>query len=261
MNILSDCLSQLTEHLRGDSSVKGLLITGSVAYGYSSPHSDMNIMIIVSDQEFEDRFQSGSLHYDGAECKVGRSLQNIDGKYISMAYLEKVARCGSEPARFAFLGAIVVFSDIPELRDVLNTITEYPMSLKQNNIHRFYAQFEAWYGECKQALKRDDSYLLHQAVMNMALFGGRMVLAHNEMLYPGHKWMMRVLDSVREKPERLREQIQSLMSEPREATIEQFYRHITEFRNWGIGEMKWADYVIRDSELHWLQGSLSVAEL
>ena len=48
----------------------------------------------------------------------------------------------------------------------------------------------------------------------MILFGGRLILAHNEILYPFHKWFMRVLGSAPNKPEWLMECIDDLASAP-----------------------------------------------
>jgi len=39
------------------------------------------------------------------------------------------------------------------------------------------------------------------AVSNIVLYGGRALLAYNEMLFPFHKWFLRVLAEAEHKPE------------------------------------------------------------
>ncbi|WPP39956.1 hypothetical protein SK066_15170 [Paenibacillus hunanensis] len=259
MSIFSEHLSHLSEQLRHDPSVLALLLAGEEGSYSGAAGTELNVIIVVSDEEFEARLQDGRLHYKMTDPAV--EYTQITGRYISPRYLEKVARAGSEPARFAFMGAVIVFSDLTELRSLINEITEYPLHLKQANINRFYAQFEAWYLECKRALVQQEHYVLHQSIMNLLLFGGRLILAHNEMLYPGQKLLVHMLEHAQRKPEQLLSSMQSLMVTPSEMCLERLYRQVRDYRNWVNEELNWTDYVIMDNEMQWLRQSVSVGDI
>ena len=51
----------------------------------------------------------------------------------------------------------------------------------------------------------------------MVLFAGRLILAHNAVLYPGNKWLVRVLRDVPEQPPGLTAAIEAVI-ERRERT-------------------------------------------
>lgn len=87
------------------------------------------------------------------------------------------------------------------------------------------------------------------------LFGGRLLLTYNELLYPYHKWFLRVLAEAREKPERLLESIEILYQETTAGNISQFYNLIKGYREWVTPEMDWATQFMLDSELNWQSGA------
>jgi len=260
MNIFSGNLSKWSEHLQKHPSILGVLLRGTEIYSTTSEAAGPEVMIIITDEEFEQRLQKGSLHYREVD-QDGVAVQGITGRYISPGYMDKVARFGSEPARAAFMEVVIVFSRLSDLRSRINDITEYPFQQKQDNINRFYAQFEAWYQECCKAFVTEEPYLLRQSVMNLILFGGRLILAHNEMLYPGHKWLIHTLEHARKKPDGLLKTISELMTEPSRGSLELLYRQVLEYHDWVREDLNWTDYVIMDNELQWMGRNVSVGEI
>jgi len=90
----------------------------------------------------------------------------------------------------------------------------------------------AWHWYCGEALKRDNEYLLGTAVSKLILFGGRFILAHNEMLYPYHKWFLKVLERAKDKPSDLMACIRALTGSPTVENIEAFYGKVKTFQPW-----------------------------
>ena len=86
-------------------------------------------------------------------------------------------------------------------------------------------------------------------------------MATNETLYPYHKWFLKVLDQVKDKPDGLMETIQTLLKEPTQEHISKLYHLIKDFRNWEVSELHWPVLFMKDSELNWLNGSVPVADL
>ncbi len=107
-------LEKVKAHFEQDPTILALLFGGSLAKGWGSETSDVDIMLIVSEEEFARRDRSGELLYfslDFTDYEGGY----IDGKYQSVAFLEEIAECGSEVARAAFYGVQIVFSRLPDL--------------------------------------------------------------------------------------------------------------------------------------------------
>lgn len=246
--------------LRRDAAVRALLLGGSIAHGYESETSDVDLLIVVSDEEWDARMRAGALQWatnEGCDWPGGYA----EGKYVCPRFLAEVARRGSEPARFAFADARILFSDLPDLDATLRAIARYPVEEKTERIRRFGAQLEAWHWYGHEALKRSDRYLLGLAVARTVLFGGRMLLAHNERLFPYHKWLLRVLEDVPERPADLMERIAALHDEPSQATLLGFWASVRNFRRWEGADEPWPAQFLRDSELGWMHGATPIDDL
>lgn len=246
-----ETIERLVEELRTDETVLGILLTGSIAHGFAMPKSDVDIMIIISEEDYESKAKIGKLTYWNKKiCTYEDGY--VDGKYISRGFMEKVAESGSEPARFAFEGAVILYTKIEALDALLQKITTYPTDKKAENVGRFFAQLEAWKWYAFEAIKHNNEYLLNHSVSNLVLFGGRLILAYNEVLYPYHKWFMKVLDKVKQKPENIMSIIGDLLSNKNKENIERFYECIIHFADWDIDDLNWSSQFVIDSELNWL---------
>jgi hypothetical protein len=56
-----------TSHFAGDSNVLALLLGGSLAHGFAGPDSDLDVMIVVSDEEQRAPTASLKALYPGAD--------------------------------------------------------------------------------------------------------------------------------------------------------------------------------------------------
>jgi hypothetical protein len=75
---------------------------------------------------------------------------------------------------------------------------------------RFLAQAQTaqWY--VGEAAQRDDPYLAGWAASRLALFASRLMLAHNRVLYPYHKWLLRTVLEVPARPDTFVELLRTL---------------------------------------------------
>lgn len=248
------------DHFSAQRGVVGLLLAGSLAHGFETPESDVDVMIVVSDAGHRERLRTGETCFFSRElCAYPDGY--VDGKYTSVAYLDEVEARGSEPARFAFQDAQVLFARDIMLGERLRAIARYPVADKAARLWRFQAQFEAWHWYCGQALAKNNLTLLRLAVGKLVLFGGRIVLAHNETLYPFHKWFLRVLERVPHQPPGLLAQIQTLALAPDRATIDEFAANIRGFRSWETSHATWPAQFMADSENNWLEHPPPVDDL
>ncbi|MGP3777841.1 nucleotidyltransferase domain-containing protein [Halanaerobium saccharolyticum] len=255
-----ETIARLKDKIIGDQEIKAALVCGSVAHGFERKNSDLDVMFIISKEDYIKRKKRGELTYFDQELAVAPT-EYIDGKYISLDFMKKVAEKGSEPARFAFEGAEIIFSNFDGLEDLLEDITVYPRAEKQEKIERFYAQFEAWKWYSEEAIKLNNNYLLNRAVNNLVLFGGRLILAENECLYPFHKWFLRALAEIEDKPEDLIKTIDDLMRAPDKKLVEKFYQDVKAYRDWVDSGINWPHKFLLDTELTWLEDKTPVADL
>ena len=253
-------IQNVTEYFQHDPEVLAVLLGGSIAHGFESPTSDVDIMIFVSDENYQQRFQKGEIHFYNKElCTYEGGY--VDGKYLSPEFVKQVAAGGSEPARFAFAGSQVLFSKVDGFAGQVNKAEEYPVAQKEERIKRFYAQFEAWHWYSNEALRLGNQYLLGTSVSKFILFGGRLILAHNELLYPYHKWFLKVLEGAKDKPAELLPCIYLLNESPTAEKIEAFYEKIRTFQPWTDTPFSWPAQFMLDSELNWMDGRTSVDDL
>ena len=87
------------------------------------------------------------------------------------------------------------------------------------------------------------------AVSNIVLYGGRALLAYNEMLFPFHKWFLRVLAEAEHKPEGILDLIDKVLNTRSPEAVKQFVTAIDNFTNSGIEASEWASCVVTEEEL------------
>ncbi len=236
-----------------DPEVLGVLLGGSLAHGFATPASDVDVLIVVSEATLAARAQAGRLTFFSRElCAYPEGY--VDGKLLSLSFMAEVAARGSEPARFAFKDAQVLLARTPGLAEAVQAASRYPLETRANRLRRFYAQFEAWHWYAGEALRHGNAYLLGVAVHKLILFGGRLVLAHNARLYPYHKWFLRVLAEAPEQPPGLMGLIDALSRRPTAEAVAAFYTAIRDFQPWEAPAGGWPLQFMHDSEWNWRAG-------
>ncbi len=246
-------IQKFVEHMQTDPNCLAVIVGGSIAKELESENSDVDVMMIVSEEEFARRESSGELAYwspDFTDYPGGY----VDGKFISVDYMEKVARCGSEPARAAFDSTFIAWSKIPGLEELLARTSAYPEHEREGKMQSFVSQLLClqWYAQ--EAQKRNDRYLMDWAAVRVVLFGYRLILAHNRILFPYHKWLTAYVQRAPEKPEQLLELADQVLQEPTREHIDTFCDCILKFREWEMPPKGWPNRFMEDTELTWLNG-------
>jgi hypothetical protein len=253
-------IQKLAEHFSKEEGYLAAIVGGSVAKGVETEHADIDVILVATDEVYERRNQENSLTYFSASfCDYPGGY--VDGKIVNLEYLRAAAERGNEATRAAFEGAFVAYSAIPEVNDLVSRIPVYQKDEQAEKIRSFYAQFECAYWYLGEAEKRNDRYLLTHAVSDLVLYGGRLILAHNEVLYPYHKLFMTELEKAPEKPEKLTELIQVLLEEPGGENAKAFYEAIRGFRQWNDPPEPWNQRFIKDTELAWLENRPYVGDV
>jgi len=252
-------IDRLVAELEGDSRFLAVLLAGSIARGTELTDSDVDLVLIASDEEYARRLPDRDLSYLNPEaCDYPGGY--AEAKVVSLSFLEEVAERGSEPARAAFVGAQILCSRIPELEHLLQRATAYPESERTANIRSFYAQVLIWFWYIGEAERRGDRYLLLRSVSELAVFAGRLILAHNRILYPYHKWFMHELRSAPDKPEGFVEKLEHLLAEPGSDSATALLAAVMNFHDWEKPSAGISCQFMEDSEWHWRRGPAPVAD-
>ena len=111
-------IERATARLRARDDVLGVLVGGSIAHGFATATSDVDLLIVVSDAEWDRRLATGDtteLDRESATYEGGY----VDCKYTSLAFIRDVAERGSETTRFAFDGVTVAWSRLDGLDEAV----------------------------------------------------------------------------------------------------------------------------------------------
>ena len=243
-------IERVTEHFRDDPHFPAMLIGGSVAKGRARPDSDVDIMLVATDEEYARRRAAGDTLYFTREFSDYPDGY-VDGKILSLGFLREAAARGSEPTRAAFVHAFLAYSHLPEVADVLARIPVYPEDEQAAKITGFYTQMVVNHWYIGEAERHGNLYLLTHAAADLVLFGGRLILAHNKILYPFHKWFMHELAHAPEQPANLVAQAESLLRAPSKETAGRFYESLNQFRDWGLTEQEAFRHWTEDYEWAW----------
>lgn len=243
-----------------DPAVVALLVGGSIAHGFARPASDVDLLIIVTPEDYARRQARDDVLYLNFEhCTYAGGY--LDGKFMDLGFLERVADRGSEAARYAFKDAITVFSRDPRLPDLLGRITRYPTERKVANIRRFLGQLNAWKWMTDEGRKHDNTFLVQRAANTFVLFAARVILAHNERLYPFHKWMLRELALAPDRPADMLERIDTILATQSAADIALLFDQVKATAGVDFDDAGWGKWFLRDSEQNWLEHEPPVADL
>lgn len=255
-------IDNLVRALEPDGSIRGLLLAGSLAHGFARPDSDVDVIMLLDSADYERRVRENRMHYNNRElCTYEGGY--IDGKFADLAFLHRVAREGNDAARYAFKDARILFSREPELAPLLQVIVRFPVEAKAARMQRFTAQLLAWRWYFSEAVRQQSAYLSTVALHKLVLFTCRLVLNANELLFPYHKWMLRVTATATHRPPQLLAEIDDLLARPSWPKVDQHVRSLLAF--YGIefaqADAIWPTHFMQDSELAWMTGHPPIDDL
>lgn len=254
-----DTIQKAAGYFQQNPQFLAMLVGGSVAKGWAKPTSDVDVMLIVTDEEYNHRAQTQDFIYFTNELSTYEGGY-IDAKIMNLDFLREVAHHGSEPARSAFYKAFPAFSRITELESLLAQIVVYPEAQRETNLRAFYSQMMLlnWY--VSEAQKRDDLYLMRRMSADLVLYGGRLVLAYNRILYPYHKWLMHEVARAPEKPADFMPLAEALLQAPDKDKAQAFYDCLHTFHDWGVTLQQAVVHFLYDREWTWRTPQLALED-
>ena len=252
-------IDRLADAYRDDPEFRALLIGGSIAKGYARDDSDVDFLIVATDEAFERRLAERDLFINRTDlCDYQGGF--VDGKIINLAFLKDLADKGNEPSRAAFEGAFAAYSHIPELDTLLQRIPVYPEAGHDARIRAFYSMAFIQHWLIHEAERHGNGYTVMRAASQLALFSGRLILAHNRRLFPYHKWLPRTLESVPDKPEDLMNRFNKLLEEPDGEHATALFESVRNFHDWGVTDLEAYTWFMTDVEWSWMSDATPIED-
>ena len=100
-----------------------------------------------------------------------------------------------------------------------------------------------------------------RAASQLALFAGRLILAHNRVLFPYHKWLPRVLETAPDKPVGFMELFRDLLDEPGSEIANALFERLRDFQDWGVSDLEAYTWFMTDVEWAWMSGTTPIEDL
>ena len=255
-----ESLDKFLSIYKNDQSIIAALLAGSIAHGFSKPDSDIDICLVVDSDEFNRRKVDNKLAFSLWDC-CNYEGGYIDCKVVDLQFLEKISTQGSDPARYAFMDNRILFSRIENLNDLLKNISRYPINEIEERRRRFVSQLLAWKWYFSEAIKKENKYLIFLSIQKIILFSCRIVLNENKLLFPYHKWMIKVVEKAEKKPSELITKINSLLENHSLKKVNEFCEEILKFINYNEKSVDWPNYFLKDSEQNWVDHEPPVDDL
>lgn len=256
-----ESLKIMKEHFQKDNDVIALILGGSVAKGEERPDSDLDGMVIITDQAYEKRKSEGNL----AECIFDMCTYPggyFDIKYFNKSYLQAAAVRGSDPTRNSFINAKVIFSTDSEIEAIIAQIPIYPKDKKAKNIALFHSILKLTSGYFfPMAAKNKDSYMLDKCCFEIVYAGLRMLYVYNDRFFPCHLRLVEYTDRLPHKPDSI-VALAKAFSEKRDSDSKTaFVDAILSFTDWGIDPKSVGSTYVEKMEQTWQYSNDNVYEL
>lgn len=253
-------IKNLTKEYENDQRFLALIIGGSVAKNLAREDSDVDFMIVATDEEYAHRKAKNDLFINRTDlCDYPGGF--VDGKVINLSYLINVANKGNEPSRAAFDGAFLAFSSIDNLESIIESVAVYQEEGHNNRIKSFYSMAFIQNWLIGEADRHDNVYTKARAASQLALFAGRLILAHNRILFPYHKWFMQYLDKCTEKPTDFKMNIERLLKHPNSNTANNLFQSLKSFKDWGVTDYEAYMWFMEEVEWSWMKNETPLEDL
>lgn len=174
-----------------------LILAGSVARGTERADSDLDGIVILSEEEYAEKEKN----YTTTETIDGLCTYEggyFDIKYMTKQYLKDLAEKGSEPARNGFRKARILFCNDAEIEKILPLIPVFQKTEKNEKLLSFYSDFWLNYHYFLKS-RPIDGYMKMNTITEIIYSIYRMILQENEILFDCNRRLEQQVESVSEK--------------------------------------------------------------
>ena len=255
-----ESIENLISFFKDDSDIISIILGGSVAKGCARADSDIDAIIVVTEAKYTLLEKEHRL----SECIYGNcTYENgyFDIKYTTVNILKALVERGSEPARNAFALSICLSGEDTEAAELIEIIPVFQKHEKADKMLSFYSAFNLSYGYF-WSISKDNAYFRIKAASDIVLFGLRLILQNNEVLFPGQRGLLAAVGKLENKPDRIIEKAESFLCSLTDKAKEDFVSAVLEFIDYTPPE-DFAEVLTRyidDNELWWYKHRPNISE-
>ena len=244
--------------LEQEPGLLAILIGGSIAKKCERPDSDLDLIVVLSDERFEHRRQAcqvAFLWFDVCDYAGGY----VEGRFIGRSFLREAVTGGSDPTRHSFTGVFPVYCTEPDLLSDLAAIPVFPTADKTDKALAFLAQLNLnrWFF-WHEGKRRQDRYLQLHAATEIVLFGCRLVLLANDQLFACQKRLVEQTLACPDLPAGFEAKLNRFLTELNDESLDAFSQAVLDFREWP--QTDFLSRFLLDVELSWFTRRHAVGE-
>lgn len=244
-------IERFVARARLDPDVLGVVVDGSVASGLERADSDVDLVLILTEEAFGVALDTDRLSY--VDDSAGYDHGYYDIKVATVGYLDLAAERGDDPVRASFLHAKVAWSRVDGLEDRIARISAVPDEQWDQRMGSHIAQARLHGGYfLDQAHQLSNQYLLQHAVVHLVGAGGRALLALNHRLFQGQKYLERLVSELDRLPAGYEATAAEVLRNPNPATSKAYLTLLEDFHEWPVSRDTSLSRFVRDNELAWL---------
>ena len=188
-----ESIRNLVSYYKDGEGVIAVILDGSIVHGNARPDSDIDAVIVVTEEEYETRKRENRL----AEVVTGHCTYEggyFDIKFKSKKVLELAAERASEPTRNAYLGAVTVYTKDEGISGLIERISAYPEGEVAAKVRCFNSNLQLNRGYFLACVKEDNAYMRAHLAEEIVYSVYRLILIENRVLFPCNR---RLEDAVR----------------------------------------------------------------
>lgn len=197
-----EAVKELISIFREKEGVIALVFGGSVAKHMEREDSDIDAMVIVTEEFYERKRKVNCI----AECiSMGDCAYPggyFDVKYMTKDYIRDAAEKGSEPTRNSFIGSHVLFSADEEVTELVSRIPVFQKQEFEEKMLSFFSNLQLNYNYFWKAC-RPEGYMKLKVASEIVYSLYRMVLQENGILFPCNRRLEQFVKLAPDQPEHL----------------------------------------------------------
>ncbi len=214
-------IEKLKEYFMKREGIVAIVLDGSVVKGNARPDSDIDAIVVVTDEEHRRLKEDNRL----AEVIPGHCTYPdgyFDVKYKTKAYLVRAALFASEPTRNAFYKARVIYSLDDEIPSLVEKIARYPEQERDDKVRCFNANLQLNRGYFLRCVSRENAYMRSHLAQEIVYSVYRLILAENRVLFPCNRRLEETVQACSRRPDNILTLGRAFLEDVTEENCERF---------------------------------------
>jgi predicted nucleotidyltransferase len=236
----------LIDDLKADEKIIGVLLIGSLANNSGNSNSDVDLYIIVKEETFIE-YKKKKQYYWGTNFHSNKYPVEVEAKIIDKEYIKNIWINGTESSQNTFINNKILFIKDNELKQLLTKETLKEIPDKEEKIKKFYALMKSNMFKATDDL--NNIFQLKKCVYDTVYFACRLVLTHNDILFPCIKNMEKALNKCKKMPKEFIIQAHRVLERYSLEDLEIFYNNTNNFfKEYQYDDKIRKGYVIENEE-------------